>query len=219
MTIAIWRRYRARRAAPRRGIATTIREGPDTMKKILSLLALATCALLATSARAQQGPAGVVLGVAGGISKFNDSCAGTSSCDTTDRALRLNAGYGFGNGLVVEAVSFNFGKIKATSGGISAQIDATAIGGGVAYYATMSPTSALFTRLGLAGVKAKASGSGFGAAFADSESQKTLYAGIGFAWNLSQGMALELAWETTQIKYGGEQEAVSAATVGLSLRF
>lgn len=190
------------------------------MKTTLSLLALATGALFATTAaQAQQGPSGVVLGVAGGISKYNDSCAGTTSCDTTGSALRLNAGYGLGNGLVVEAVSFNFGKLKGSGGGVSAEIQATAVGGGIAYYATMSPSTALFTRLGLASVKAKATGSGFGFSFSDSESQTALYAGIGFAWNLSQNTAVELAWETTQLKYGGEKEAVSAATLGLSLRF
>lgn len=189
------------------------------MKKTISMGALAAIALVATAAQAQQGPAGLVLGAAAGISKFNDSCAGTTSCDTTDRALRLNLGYGFGNGLVAEAVSFNFGKLKASSGGINAELQATALGGGIAYYATLSPGSALFTRLGLASVKAKVTGSGFGVRVTDSESQTALYAGLGFAWNLNPGTAVELAWETTQVKYGGEKEAVSAATVGVSFRF
>jgi OOP family OmpA-OmpF porin len=160
-----------------------------------------------------------VLGAAAGISKFNDSCAGTTSCDTTDRALRLNVGYGFGNGLVAEAVSFNFGKLKASASGVTAELKATALGGGIAYYATLSPNSALFTRLGLANVKAKVTGSGFGVRVTDSESHTALYAGLGFAWNLNPSTAIELAWETTRVKYGGEKEAVSAATVGVSFRF
>jgi OmpA-OmpF porin, OOP family len=184
-----------------------------------NLLALAAMALLATTAQAQQGPSGVVLGVAAGLSKYNDSCEGTTSCDTTDRAVRLNAGYGFGNGLVVEGVSFNFGKLKGSGFGVTAEIQATAVGAGVAYYAPMSPSSALFFRLGVANVKAKASFSGFGVRGSDSESQTTAYAGLGFAWNLSKGTALELAWETTNLKYAGEKEAVSAATVGVSFRF
>jgi Outer membrane protein beta-barrel domain len=184
-----------------------------------TLFALAISALFATAAQAQQGPSGVVLGVAGGISKFNDSCEGVTTCDTTDRAIRFNAGYGLGNGLVVEGVMFNFGKLKGSGFGITAEIEAKAVGGGVAYYAPMSPASALFFRLGLANVKATATARGFGFTSTESESQTALYAGLGFAWNLSQNTSLELAWETTTLKFGGEKEAVSAATVGVSFRF
>lgn len=188
-------------------------------RSILTTLALAAGALFASAAQAQQGPSGVVLGVAGGISQFNDSCEGVTACDKSDRAVRLNVGYGLGNGLVVEAVSFNFGKLKGSGGGISAEIGATAFGGGAAYYMPAGDAGALFFRLGLAQVKAKVTGRGFGATFSDSESQTTAYAGLGFAWNLNPSTALEFAWETTQFKYEGTKEAVSAATVGVSFRF
>jgi|GEM_PF-7109755 len=188
-------------------------------RSILTTLALAAGALFASAAQAQQGPAGIVLGVAGGISQYNDSCEGVTTCDKTDRAIRLNAGYGMGNGLVIEAVSFNFGKLKGSDGSFSAEIAATAFGGGAAYYLPAGGSGSLFFRLGLAQVKAKVTGRGFGATFSDSESQTAAYAGLGFAWNISQGTALELAWETTQFKYDGTKEAVSAATVGVSFRF
>ncbi len=188
-------------------------------RSIKTLLALAAGACLATAAQAQQGPAGAVFGVAGGISKYNDSCEGVSTCDTTDRAIRFNAGYGLGNGLVVEAVSFNFGKLKVTDGPVAAQLQATAFGAGIAYYLPSASDGSLFVRLGLAQVKAKLTGQAFGVSVSDSESQNAVYAGLGFAWKLSQSTALELAWETTNVKYAGEKEAVSAATVGVSFRF
>lgn len=188
-------------------------------RSIKSLLALAAGTLLATAAQAQTGPSGAVLGVAGGLSRFNDSCEGVTTCDKSDRAVRFNAGYGLGNGLVVEAVSFNFGKLKGTGSGISVEIGATAFGGGVAYYLPSGGDGALFFRLGLAQVKAKAKGTGFGLSFSDSDSHTTAYAGLGYAWKLSQNTALELAWETTQLKYEDQKEAVSAATVGVSFRF
>lgn len=188
-------------------------------RSIKTLLALAAGALFATAAHAQQGPSGVVVGLAGGISQYNDSCEGVSSCDKTDKAIRFNAGYGMGNGLVIEAVSFNFGKLKGSGGGVSAEIAATAFGGGVAYYLPSPNDGTLFFRLGLAQVKAKVKGSGFGLSFNDSDSHSTLYGGIGYAWKLNPGAALEVAWETTQLKYEDTKEAVSAFTLGVSFRF
>ncbi len=189
-------------------------------RSMKTLFALAASAMFATAAHAQQqAPSGVVLGVAGGLSQFNDSCEGVTTCDKTDRALRLNAGYGLGNGLVVEAVSFNFGKLKGSGFGISAEIEAKAFGGGVAYYAPVSASSQLLFRLGVAKVKATAKATGFGFTSTDSESQTAAYAGLGYAWSVTPSTAVELAWETTNLKYGGEKEAVSAATVGVSFRF
>jgi OmpA-OmpF porin, OOP family len=183
------------------------------------VLALAAGAVFATAAQAQQGPSGVVIGVAGGISKYNESCEGTSVCDTTDRAIRFNVGYGFGNGLVVEAVSFNFGKLKGVASGVSVEIATTANGAGVAYYAPLGSSSALFGRLGLAQVKGKATLSFGGASGSDSDTNSAMYAGLGFAWNLTPSTAIEVAWETTQLKSEGEKLNVSAATVGVSFRF
>lgn len=188
-------------------------------RSIKTLLALAAGSLLATAAHAQTGPSGAVLGVAGGLSRFNDSCEGITNCDKSDRAIRFNAGYGLGNGLVVEAVSFNFGKLKGSGSGITAEIAATAFGGGVAYYLPAGGDGSLFFRLGLAQVKAKVKSSGFGLSFSDSDSHTTAYAGLGYAWKLNPNTALELAWETTQLKYRDTKEAVSAATVGVSFRF
>jgi opacity protein-like surface antigen len=188
-------------------------------RSMQTVLALAASALFATAAQAQQGPSGIVVGAAGGFSKFNDSCEGVSQCDTTDRGTRFNVGYGLGSGLVVEAVSFNFGKLKGADSGVSVEIGATAFGGGVAYYLPSGNDGSLFVRLGLAQVKAKVKGSGFGITITDNDSQTTFYAGLGYAWKLSQNAALELAWETTQLKYQDTKEAVSAATLGVSFRF
>jgi hypothetical protein len=187
------------------------------LKKNRGLLALGM--LLATAAQAQTGPSGLVLGVAGGLSRFDDSCEGISRCDRSDRALRLNAGWGLGNGFVVEAVSFDFGKLRGSSGGIDAEFGARAQGGGVAWYLPAGGAGALFVRLGMAQVKVKARGSGFGVAVSDSESSTAAYAGIGWAWMLGQNTALELAYESTQAQYGGEKITVGAGTVGLSFRF
>ena len=192
-------------------------------RSILTTLALAAAALFAGAAQAQQGPSGVVLGVAGGISQFNDNCEGTTRCDKSDRALRLNAGYGLGNGLVIEAVSFNFGKLKGTVSDfgipVNIEIGATAFGGGVAYHMPAGSSSSQFFRLGLAQVKAKVTARGPLGSFSDSDSHTTAYAGLGFAWNFSQNTALELAWETTQFKVEDIKESVSAATVGLRFSF
>ncbi len=187
------------------------------------VLALAAGLLLAASAQAQNQassiPSGFVLGAAGGLSKYNDSCEGVSRCDTTGRALRFNAGYGLGNGLVIEAVSFDFGKMTGSAGGIDIEIKASAFGGGAAYYAPLRPDMALFVRLGVAQVKTKVRGSVPFGSFSDSDDHTTLYGGIGFAWSLSRNAALEVAWESSQMKYGNEKEAVGAGTVGLSFRF
>jgi hypothetical protein len=181
--------------------------------------AAATFALLAGTAQAQTQPSGVVLGIAGGISQYNDSCEGVSSCDKTDRAIRLNAGYGLGNGLVIEVVSLDFGKLKGTDAGISAEIKGSALGAGVAYYAPVSPSTSFYGRLGLAKGKVKVTARGFGITVSDSESSNTVYAGLGLAWNLNASTAVELGFDTTTLKYDGEKEGVNAFTVGLSFRF
>jgi OOP family OmpA-OmpF porin len=192
-------------------------------RSILTTLALAAAALFAGAAQAQQGPSGVVLGVAGGISQFNDNCEGTSRCDKSDRAIRFNAGYGLGNGLVIEAVSFNFGKLKGAvpvfGGVVDLEIGATAFGGGAAYHMPAGSSSSLFFRLGVAQVKTKVNARGALGSFSDSDSHTTAYAGLGFGWNFSQNAALELAWETTQFKFEDTKESVSAATVGLRFSF
>lgn len=189
----------------------------------LSALAVAAAALLPLSALAQQGPSGLVLGVAGGLSRFNDNCEGTTRCDKSDRAIRLNAGYGTGNGLVIEAVSFNFGKLKGTvvefGSPIDIEVDVTAFGGGLAYHMPAGTSGSLFFRLGLAQVKSKVGARGFGASVSESDDHTTAYAGVGYAWSVSKNTALELAWETTQFKFADTKESVSAATVGLRFTF
>ena len=115
---------------------------------------LVVAALAATgSAFAADTPGAYIL-AAGGTSKYDDSCAGTTSCDTTGNSFKFVGGYRLGNSIAVEGVVLDFGKAKVSVGSLSGELKTTAYGGGVALYADTGPW--LFNaRLGIASIKAK----------------------------------------------------------------
>jgi opacity protein-like surface antigen len=190
-----------------------------TRNRFRPFVALFLGAASIAPAMADSRPSGFVLGAAGGLSRYEDSCEGVAACDRSDRALRINVGYGLGNGYVVEAVALDFGKLKGSGAGVSAEIQAKALGAGVAHYTALSNNAAFMTRLGLARVKVSGEASGFGVSTASSESKTSLYLSLGLAWSMTPNTAIEAAWEGTKARFGGETQTVSAVTVGLSYRF
>lgn len=183
------------------------------MKKTLLL----TAGLLA--AMASQAQQGGYIAAGGGVSKYNDDCSGTTSCDTTGNAFRFTGGYEFGNGLAVEGIYLNFGKAKARASGVDVNIKSNAVGVGGAFIARLNPSLALVARLGVARVKVSATASALGVNVSDSENTTKPYAGIGLSWAFVPTAYLDVGWDSTQGKLGGEKETISAFTVGVGLRF
>ena len=183
------------------------------MKKHFVLIA----GLLA--AMASQAEQGAYIAAGGGVSKYNDDCTGTSSCDTSGNAFKFTGGYELGGGFAVEGVFLNFGKSTARSGPINVTIKSTAIGAGGAFIGRLNPSLALVARLGLARVKMSGSGSGLGVSFANSETTTKPYAGLGLTWAFMPSAYLDVSGDRTQGKLLGSKGTISALTVGVGLRF
>lgn len=182
------------------------------------LLALALLGLSATPALAQQAP-GLQLGLAGGISKYQDGCDGTPNCDDSGRALRASLGYALGNGLVLEGFAMDFGKLKGSDMGITGEIGVRSVGAGVAFHLPLGGPVDGVLRLGLASHKLKATASGFGITVSESESSTAAIYGVGLAWRVTPSAAVELAWHRSSAKLQGEKGNFSAYTVGVNLGF
>lgn len=180
-----------------------------------TLFIVAAGLTLALAAQAQT-PAGGYLAVGAGVSKYNDSCEGLSQCDTTGTGFKFTGGYALGNGFAVEGVYLNFGKSSASAAGLSVEVKSTAFGLGGAYTLPLSSSWDFVARLGVARVKTKGTVIGLGSA---SDTGTSPYFGLALGWKMSPSTYLELGWDSTQARFEGEKESVSALTLGLGLRF
>lgn len=179
---------------------------------------LAVAALAATGSAFAADTPGAYLLAAGGTSKYDDSCAGTTTCDTTGNSFKFVGGYRLGNSIAVEGVVLDFGKAKVTIGSLSGELKTTAYGGGVALYADTGPW--LFNaRLGIASVKAKATARQGTNSGSTSETTTSAYAGLGVGYRFTDAVSLELGYDTTRAKIAGEDENVSAFTIGIGVKF
>lgn len=178
------------------------------------LLVLSTLTL-AGSAFAADTP-GVYLLAAGGTSKYDTDCSGTTKCDTSGSAFKLVGGYRFGNSIAAEVVSYNFGKAEYTAFGTNLELKATAVGGGVAVYSEFAANWMLTARLGAASVKMKGTVPGVGST---SDTSTNAYAGIAIAYHVTPTLSVEAGWDSTRGKVAGESGTLSALTLGLGLRF
>ena len=188
------------------------------MRKTLQSIAAAAALLLSSAVFAQ-----AYVGAGVGQAKFNDNCAGTTSCSTTKTDAKFFGGYRFTPNWAAELNYFGFGKATATAnaGGGSATVDikSTAWGGGVAYFGAFSPQWIGVGRLGLARVKADVTGSLGGISASDSASSTQGYYGLGISYVLSRNLSLDAAFDGSKVKYGGESSTVRLLSVGLTYSF
>ncbi len=183
-----------------------------------AVLALALSGLAAAPAFAQSS-AGLRLGLAAGVSKYQDGCDGVATCDDSGRALRGSLAYALGNGLVIEGFAMDFGTLKGSDFGITAEIGVRSVGAGVAFHLPLGGPVEMVLRLGVANQKLTATGSGFGVTVSDSESSTAAIYGAGLAFRVAPSAAIELAWHRSSAKYAGEKGNFSAITAGLNLAF
>jgi OmpA-OmpF porin, OOP family len=168
----------------------------------------------ATSAQAQ-----VYGTVAGGSASIDVECAGTINCDTSDTGVKLVAGYNIGSGFSIEGGYISFGKARASLGASSETIKPTAFILGGAYALPFSPEWGMNVRLGLAQVKTKGIEVSSTQSVSTSESQASLYAGVGVTYAVSKTIKLELGVDSTQAEYAGDKGTVRLFSLGATFAF
>lgn len=173
---------------------------------------------LAAGAASAADTAGYLL-VGGGRSHFNDDCTGVQNCKTNGNALKLVGGWRFTPGLGAEIVALDFGKATGASSGINIELKAKALGGGVLLQAPLSPQFNIGVRLGLAQMKVQALGRAGTITVSESETSTQLYAGLAAAYNFTETLSLEAAYDSSNAKFQDGKSRVTAVTLGLGLRF
>lgn len=182
------------------------------------LVAAAVLSMLAGAAQAQ-----VYVGAGGGVTKLNDSCAGTVTCDTTGSGFKVYGGYKFMPFLAGELVHFNFGTAKATSvvgaNTINVEIEPTAFGLGVAATSDLAANVPATARLGVASIKTKSRGSTTGVSLSNSESSTQAYFGLDVGYAFSKSAVATLGADFSRAKTSGATAAVRLVGAGFKFAF
>lgn len=156
-----------------------------------------------------------------GSSRFNVDCAGTSACDKTGSFGKVIGGYKFGPVLSAEVAYLDFGKTTATVDGLRLAVKASGVGAGVALRGELSGPWTYAARLGLVSMKTTIESSTTG--FSDSDSNPTLYGGLGVGYRVTPNFSIDLAMDSSDVKYKkngfNTSGGVSAFSVGVTLDF
>jgi OmpA-OmpF porin, OOP family len=209
----------ARKWRRRRDINTS-RE--DIHMKVSTLVGAVAALVLCTSASAQ-----VYITASGGPSKFDADCTGIARCDNSGTGFKLLGGYKLGNGFAVEGGFLNFGKGSASDVidgvPVSATFKASGLGIGGAFQGDLGKDWTMALRLGLAQIKSKLDGRvQLGTQVvpvSDSNSEATLYGGLGIGYRLSKNATIDLSYDFSQAKFADEKANVSMIGVGVSFSF
>jgi OOP family OmpA-OmpF porin len=188
------------------------------MNKTLLSIAAAAALLLSSGAFAQG-----YAGIGAGTTKLSFDCAGLTTCDTSSTGWKLFGGYKFSPNWGAELNYFDFGKAKGTldtvAGILSADVKATGLGAGVAFFGDFSPDWRGVARLGVASMKAVANGNLGGTAATDSETSTNAYYGLGVSYLISKNLSIDGAWDVSKVKQGGESATVRLLSIGLTYGF
>jgi OmpA-OmpF porin, OOP family len=162
----------------------------------VSVLALSAFAL---PAAAQVSMSSVYVGASVGQSKFKDACSGASgavSCDDTDTAWRLLAGYQINRNFAAEIGYHDLGEVNASAGPASASIKAKAFElVGIGAFPVL-PVLSIYGKLGGYYAKTEASGgiAGFGSASSDDNNTGLTY-GAGVQWDVLPNLGVRGEWQ------------------------
>lgn len=178
---------------------------------------LGAALLAATAAASAQG----YVSMSAGQSRLDADCGGAPTCDKNGNSFKILGGWTFMPNLSAEIGYFDFGKAKFADPTTSLNIKTTAIGGGIAYRADITPDWNFVGRLGLAQVKTKLDATVGGVSGSDSDSNAQLYGGLGVGYKLNKTTSLDLAWETTRTKYssGGVSASDNVHSINLGVTF
>jgi OOP family OmpA-OmpF porin len=191
-----------------------------TRQACLAPLALLAASLSFTGPAAAQG----YLGLGGGQSNIRLDCTGTTSCDRTDTAFKLFAGYQFTANWGVEGTYFDQGKATVTATDLELGEVAGAFKGyGFGLYAVgVLPfdKASIFAKLGAVStrVKLEASSSIFGTAGASERHTRPAW-GLGAGYEFSDAWSARLEYERVRVKFMDEKVKASLVTVSAVYRF
>jgi OOP family OmpA-OmpF porin len=177
------------------------------------VLAAAVALGLPAPALAQESASHVYVGAMFGPSHWRSPCSGQTSCDDTDRALRVFGGYPINSIFSAEAGFNNLGKATGNTASIKGHAwEAT----GVAAWPLFS-TLSVYGKLGI--FRGKAEGSG--TLLANKETNYGPTFGVGAQIDLSRKLALRADWQNYP-KLGGStlpKTDVNVMSAGALWRF
>jgi OOP family OmpA-OmpF porin len=140
------------------------------------------------------------VGVAGGVSQINESCAAGISCDKNDTAAKIWGGYTFADNISAEVTYYSLGTFKnsTTVNGTSASasLKGSYWGLGGAWRPDFGNGWGAVGRLGAAYTQGKLESTGFGS---QSRNSWQPYAGIGVTYAVTKDIKLEADYDYTRV--------------------
>ena len=150
------------------------------------------------------------IGGAGGATRSNADCTGTSSCDNSDTGWKVYAGYNINPMFGVEAVGYDMGTIRATVlfsvfGPINASLKTTGFALAGVINVPFGASVDLIGRLGVASNKLQVDVISGNLSGSDSETSTGPLWGIGLAFKVSPNVAIRTEIDGTSATYAGER--------------
>ena len=174
-------------------------------KSSIAALGFVVAAGLALPAMAQVGMNGWYVGASIGQAKARDACndlAGTGlSCDDTDTAWKIFAGYQFHPSFAAEAGYINLGKASAAGFGLTDEVKSTAWDLSLISSVPVTEPLSLFGRLGVYSADVKED-TNFG--FSSSHSNSDLTYGLGLRYNVTENLGVRAEWQRYHDVGGGD---------------
>ena len=191
------------------------------MHKRLGLTAVASFALLATMAAQADTQPGFYAGGSIGLTKISDDAFDDSNVDDSDTGFKIFGGYTFNENFAVEVSYFDLGEVSGREnfppfGNVSFAVGVSGLNASAVGRLPLTPTFALFGKLGFASYDLDASVSvpGFGSG-SDSSSESDLTYGVGGSLSFAQQWEVRAEFEAINVD-GGDANMIS---VGANYRF
>lgn len=198
------------------------------MKASNALLGVVTVslALFSSAAFAQMNTSSIYVGGSLGEAQVKDyDCAGLATCEDSDTAWRIFAGYQFNQNFAVELGYHNLGEISAAQPGIgSERAEATAWEIVAVGSWPVTPQFSVYGKAGL--YRAETEGSfdltpiGLGTGSAD-ESNNDITFGFGVRYDATRNLGVRLEWQRYSDVGGGDigESDIDVLSVGVMFRF
>jgi OOP family OmpA-OmpF porin len=190
-------------------------------KALVAVLGVAVAAFSLPASAQLRAPAlsGAYVGGSLGQSKFKTDCPAGATCDTTDTAWRLFAGYQLHPIVAAELGYANLGSAKFSGGGDSATVDASAWDLSAVLSAPLVRQLALLARFGMFHSKLETSGS---AGIQTGDKTDTGFTfGIGLGFDVTRNLGLRAEWQrySKVAATGGDDTDIDNFNVGVLWRF
>lgn len=196
-------------------------------KKALAAMLVGAGLFAVSAASMAQAQAGrFYVGGSFGQAELSDFCSdmdflvagigAVASCDEKDSAWKFFGGYRVNPNFAVEASYIDFGEVSARGQtfGVPFSVRASATAWGVAALGILPVGQlSLFGKMGLLMTDAKASASGIGGSFSDSETDTGLHIGFGAMVDVTPAFSIRAEWERE------DENEIDMMTLGIQVRF